>query len=108
MNCKLHLLPSPPAHVSGQLWESGHSQIHLELSEGRSLFLQADSKKETDVWFQALRAARNAGKGIEDQLLTKVRMTKKTKNISVVYDWFYSDSPFSTLNLSEEAKIKRF
>ena len=58
--------------TSGQLWESGHSQIHLELAEARNLILQADNRKETDAWYQALRAARSAGKSIEDQLLTKV------------------------------------
>ena len=44
----------------------------MELAEGRTLHIHTDNRKETEAWLNALRTARNAGKSLEDQLLTKV------------------------------------
>ena len=78
--------------MTGQLWDSGHSQIHVEC-DTRSLTLQADGRKETDAWLHALKNARAAGKNIEDQLLTKVGFCD---SLLVVENW-YTSKPNSLL-----------
>ena len=59
---------------SGQLWESSNLEIQFELAEGRTLHIHADNNNKTEAWLNAIRTARNAGKSIEDQLLTKVKI----------------------------------